>query len=55
MKVVTRFPTGADFDFETEGREGEGRGRPMRAVRLMVLPYRPRPESSRPEGSPSGK
>ena len=39
------------FHSEAEGREGEGRGRPMRLVRLMVLPYRPRPERLRPEES----
>ena len=32
-----------------EGREGEGRGRPMRKVRLMVLTRRPRPEDLHPE------
>ena len=35
--------------FTARGREGEGRGRPMREVRLMVLLYRPRPENLRPE------
>jgi len=45
---------GGGFPFESEGREGEGRGRPMREVRLMVLSYRPRPEDSRPEESLSG-
>ncbi|TAK08592.1 hypothetical protein EPO44_02405 [bacterium] len=35
--------------FTARGREGEGRGRPMREVRLMALLYRPRPENLRPE------
>ena len=39
------------FPFEAEGREGEGCGRPMREVRLMALPHRPRPEDTRPEES----
>ena len=60
--------TSGGFHFEADGREGEGRGRPMREVRLMVLLYRPwfdkahhsepveeRPENLRPEESLSGK
>ena len=46
--------TDAGFHFEAEGREGEGCGRPMREVRLMVLLHRPRPENLRPEESLSG-
>ena len=41
----------AFFPSETEGREEEGRGRPMRMVRLMVTTHRPRPEGSRRETS----
>jgi hypothetical protein len=40
---------GTGFHSAAEGREGEGRGRPTRKVRLMALLYRPRPEDSRPE------
>ena len=43
--------SGVGFPCEIEGREGEGRGRPTREIRLMVRLYRPRPENSRPEGS----
>src|SRR5258706_16085866 len=35
---------------EAEGREEEGRGRPIRKVRLMTLFYRPRPKLA-PEAS----
>ena len=42
---------GGGFHCEAEGREEEGRGRPMRQVRLMVTTYRPRPENLRPEDS----
>ena len=42
---------GGGFHCEAEGREGEGCGRPMREVRLMVLPYRLRPEDLRREDS----
>ena len=40
---------GAGFHCAAEGREGQGRGRPTREVRLMALLYRPRPEDLRPE------
>ena len=33
--------TGDGFHCEDEGRKGEGRGRPIRKVRLMATTYRP--------------
>ena len=42
---------GGVFHSKAEGREEEGRGRPTREIRLMVLPYRPRPENLRREES----
>ena len=43
--------TSGGFHCEAEGREGEGRGRPIRELRLMATTYRPRPEDLRPEAS----
>ena len=43
------FDRAAAFTARARGREGEGRGRPMREVRLMVRLYRPRPENLRHE------
>jgi hypothetical protein len=45
--------TGGGFHSEAEEREGEGRGRPTREVRLMAIIYRPRPEDLRREASNS--
>src|SRR2546425_13366286 len=42
---------GSAVRLKAEGREGEGRGRPMREVRLMAINYRPRSENLRPEAS----